>query len=49
MALYAADLSIEFELAMADSLILAFAKEAGVSLLTLDNDFAGIPNVVVVR
>lgn len=49
IALYAADLAIEHNLAMADSLVLACARELHVPLLTLDNDFAGISGVQVVR
>jgi len=49
IALSAADISIEYNLAMADSFLLAHAKAANEMLLTLDNDFAGIPGVKVLR
>lgn len=49
IALFAGDLSIEYGLPMADSLVLACAREYNVTLLTLDNDFAKIPGVKVIR
>ena len=49
IALNAADLSVQFNLAMADSLVLAHAKAINGILLTLDNDFASIPGVKVLR
>lgn len=48
-ALLAADLSVEFQIAMADSMVLAHARTQGEELVTLDNDFAKVPGVVVVR
>lgn len=48
-ALLAADLSVEFKLAMADSSVLAHAYLANVKLITLDNDFSGIENVTIIR
>jgi predicted nucleic acid-binding protein len=47
--LQAADLSIEYNLAMADSILLAQARVCNGVLLTLDNDFSGIPGVQVIR
>ena len=49
VALLGADLSIEFNLAMADGLVLAHARHLETELLTLDNDFASIPDVKVIR
>lgn len=49
VVLTAADVSLEFSLAMADSIILAHARLSDAKLLTLDNDFAKIPNVKVLR
>lgn len=49
IALSAADLSIEKKLAMADSLVLAHAQNINAMLLTLDNDFSGIPDAQVLR
>ncbi len=49
IALLAADLSLEHQLAMADSLVLASAHFFAEPLLTLDNDFADLPGAVVIR
>ena len=49
IALAAADLSLQKKLGMADSLILAHTYQVGAELLTLDNDFAGIPNTQILR
>ena len=49
IALSAADISIQNKLAMADSIVLAHARVLGATLITLDNDFAGISAVQVVR
>lgn len=49
ISLTAADLSLKHGLATADSLILAHAVYSESKLLTLDNDFAGIPGVKVLR
>lgn len=43
----AADLSLEFSLAMADSLVLAAARSAGAQLITGDTDFKDTPGVRV--
>ena len=47
VALLAADVSLQFKLGTADSLILAHAHELGAELITLDNDFRGLPSVRV--
>jgi toxin FitB len=47
LALRAADLSLEFSLPMADSLVLAAARVLGVELITSDTDFKNIPGVRV--
>jgi len=49
VALLAGDLSVQHQLAMADSLVLAHAQEAQATLLTLDNDFAKLPGAKVLR
>jgi predicted nucleic acid-binding protein len=49
VALTGADLSIEHQLGMADSLLLAQARQLKAPLITLDNDFAGIEGVRVLR
>lgn len=49
VALAAADLAIQRKLAMADSLVLAHAQQQGATLVTLDNDFSGIPGARVIR
>ncbi len=45
IALTAADLSLQYGLAMADSMILATARIFGAHLFTSDADFAEIPGV----
>ncbi len=49
IALLAADLSIEHNLGMADSIVLACSQYFREKLVTLDNDFAGIADVIVLR
>lgn len=49
VALMAGDLAIQHKLSMADSLVLAHAYLLEASLVTLDNDFAGIEDVEIVR
>jgi predicted nucleic acid-binding protein len=49
IALLAVDLSLEHNLPMADSIVLAHAREIGATLLTMDNDFAKLDGVLVVR
>jgi predicted nucleic acid-binding protein len=47
VALTAADLSLAFGLAMADAMMLAFAREYRANLLTTDAGFEGIAGVTV--
>jgi len=47
LALRAADLSLEFSLAMADSFVLAAARALGAELITSDADFKGVPGARV--
>jgi len=49
IALSAADLSIQLKLPMADSMILAHARHENATLVTLDNDFARIRGVKLLR
>lgn len=49
VALSAADLSVQYKLAMAASIVLAHAHQLGAVLLTLDNDFSSIPGAQVLR
>lgn len=49
ISLAAADLSITRKLPMADSLVLAHAQYEDAILVTLDNDFANVPNAKVLR
>ena len=44
-ALDAATLSLRHSLPMADSIILAAAREHGATVWTLDDDFSGLPDV----
>lgn len=47
--LLAADISLEYDLGLADSVVLAAARSAKCELVTLDNDFSNIPDAVVLR
>ena len=47
VALTAADLSLEHGLAMADAMMLAFARAHGAALMTTDAGFDGIDGVTV--
>lgn len=49
IALTAADLSMQYKLGMADSMVLAHAQYEGAILITLDNDFHHIPHAKVLR
>lgn len=49
LALAAADLSLAFGLAMADSLVYATARRYGAKLVTADVDFEGLPNTILVK
>lgn len=45
LALSAADLSLEYGLAMADAIVLATARQFGAELVTSDRDFQGMQGV----
>lgn len=45
LALSAAQLGIAHQLPLADSVILATAKQFGATIWTMDGDFEGLPNV----
>lgn len=47
LALSAADISIELDLAMADAIVYATARRRGVPMVTADADFAGLPYATV--
>lgn len=47
VALTAADLSLDHGLAMADAMMLAFARENDATLVTTDSGFSGLPDVTV--
>jgi toxin FitB len=49
ISLAAADISIAHKLPMADSIILAHATQENATLVTLDNDFAGLSHSRVIR
>jgi predicted nucleic acid-binding protein len=49
IALLAGDLSLEYSLPMADSLVLAHSRFQNEPLLTMDHDFLDIPEVIIVR
>ncbi len=49
LALEAADVSLGFGLAMADSIIYATARRYGARLVTADTDFEGLPDATVIR
>lgn len=49
IALSAADISIEHRIGMADSCVLATARHTDATLITLDNDFAAMADVKVLR
>ena len=49
IALTAADLSLQYRLSMADSIILAHSTQFAALLITLDNDFIKIPGVKIIR
>jgi predicted nucleic acid-binding protein len=49
LALDAADVSLAHGLAMADSIVYATARRFGVTVVTGDADFEGLPNAVVIR
>ena len=49
LALEAADLSLAYGLAMADSLVYATARRHNARLVTGDTDFDGLPDALVIR
>lgn len=49
VALLAADLCLEYEISMADGIVLAHAQLLQDTLITLDNDFAQLPGARVIR
>jgi predicted nucleic acid-binding protein len=49
LALEAADVSLTFGLAMADSLVYATARRHRATLVTADTDFEGLPDAIVIR
>jgi len=49
ISLSASDLSLQHQLSMADSIVLAHAVTLGDTLLTLDNDFDSISQVKIIR
>jgi predicted nucleic acid-binding protein len=49
LALEAADISLEYGLAMADSIVYATARRNAATLVTADADFDGLPGAVVIR
>jgi len=46
VALTAADLSLEYRLAMADAIVYATARLEGAEVVTADEDFSGLPGVI---
>ena len=46
LALYAGDLALEHKLSVADAIIYASARQARVPLITSDNHFENLPNVI---
>lgn len=49
VALTAADLALQYKLAMADSMVIAHAHSIHGMLITLDNDFSGVPLAKVLK
>lgn len=49
LALDAADLSLQYGLAMADSLVYATGQRHRATIVTADSDFEGLPGTVVIR
>lgn len=49
LAIEAAEISLAHRLAMADAIVYATARRHRATLVTGDADFAGLPDVVVVR
>jgi len=49
LALWAADISLRYRLAMADAIVYATAQNRGIQLVTGDADLKDLPGVVYVR
>jgi predicted nucleic acid-binding protein len=49
LALEAADVSLEFGLALADSILYATARRHDATLVTGDADFQGLPGTILIR
>jgi toxin FitB len=49
VALTAAELGLEHQLAVADAFVLATARLRGCDLVTADSDFRGLPGVVLIE
>jgi len=49
LALEAADIALEYGLAMADSIVFATASRHGAEIVTSDADFEGLPRVTLIR
>jgi predicted nucleic acid-binding protein len=49
LALEAADISLQYGLAMADSIIYATARRHGATVVTSDTDFEDLPGAIVIR
>ena len=49
LALEAADIALEYGLAMADAIIFATASRHGAQIVTGDADFEGLPRVTLIR
>ncbi|PWU21691.1 MAG: hypothetical protein C5B49_02215 [Bdellovibrio sp.] len=48
VAMLAGDFSLEYQLGMADAMVLAHARHLNDVLLTLDNDFRSLPGAVLI-
>ncbi|MCB1829872.1 MAG: type II toxin-antitoxin system VapC family toxin [Gammaproteobacteria bacterium] len=46
LALFAADLALEYQLSFADAIIYSTARQSNVPLITSDDHFKGLPEVV---
>lgn len=49
LAIQAADVSIKYKLSMADAIIYACALQEKAMLITSDEHFSGLPNVILLR
>lgn len=49
IAMHAARISLDLKIPMADSMMLASAREFGATLLTQDSDFEGLEDVAYIR